>query len=154
MGMLSPRKPVPGPLADLPGYGIEFALPSNILQGLYKSLRQTGGNKSPWLGFAVMSRSELIRERGIEKFNAMDKPSTGILIENVFKPSPATTAGIQPGDFLVQFDGKPVLSPLNFQRYLYLTGIGAKVTLKMYRGGKLFDVEAKIEERPKNASQK
>ena len=52
------------------------------------------------------------------------------------------------------FDGKPVLSPLHFQRYLYLAGIGANVTLRMFREGKLIDIKTKIEERPKGAKQK
>lgn len=154
IGILMPLLPKPGIPELEPARGLEFALPSNILQGLYKSLREVQTWKSPWLGFAVMSRAELRRERGVGAFDMMVKPRFGIFIENVFRPSPASTAEIQPGDFLVSFDGQTVDTPLMFQRFLYLAGIGAEVELEIFRNGATSTRRLKIEERPANATQR
>ena len=105
IGILLPLRSRFGALPIEPARGLEFALPSNVLSGLYNSLRQVGSARSPWLGFAVMSRAELLKDKGPEAFAAMPKPRFGIYIENVFSPSPAAAAGLQPGDFLVKFDG-------------------------------------------------
>ena len=154
VGMLSPRKPKPGPLTAAADYGIEFALPSNIIQGLYKSIKLKQSFESPWLGFAVMSRSEILKTKGVQHFSAMDKPRTGILIESVFDPGPGVAAGVKPGDWLVSFDGHRISAPVDFQKRLYLAGVGTQVTLEFYRDGEVFVVETAVEKRPGNAIQK
>ena len=132
--------------------GIEFGLPSNIMTGIYQALKKKKSLKSPWLGIAVMSRPEILKDRGPEAFKAMQKPKIGgILIENVFGPSPAHAAGIKPGDFLVKFDGHLVTDPLTFQKFLYLSGIGAEVSLEFFRKGEIIATKMKVLERPENA---
>ena len=154
IGILLPLRSRFGALPIEPARGLEFALPSNVLSGLYNSLRQVGSARSPWLGFAVMSRAELLKDKGPEAFAAMPKPPFGIYIENVFSPSPAAAAGLQPGDFLVKFDGEYVQSPILFQRFLYLAGIGADVTLEIHRDGETFERRLRVEGRPKSATQR
>jgi serine protease Do len=129
-----------------------YALPSKILTGLYESIRKTRSFKSPWFGFAVMSRAEIAKAKGFEAFQKMNKPKTGgILIESVFSPSPAEAAGVKPGDFLVRFDGKEITAPVEFQRSLYLSGIGHKAKLEFFRDGELLTKEIVIEQRPAEA---
>lgn len=152
IGILMPREPKNGTQPATPSHGIEFAMPANVVQGIYKALRMTKTFKSPWLGYSVMSRAEIRKERGPEGFNAMDKPRFGIMIENVFEGSPAAKAGIQPGDFLVKFDGEVIHTPIMFQRALYLAGIGADIKLEMYRAGKTIEVPLKVAERPAHAT--
>ena len=149
------------PLEVDPSLGIEgmnlqeecsYALPSKILTGLYDSIRQTRSFKSPWFGFAVMSRAEIAKEKGFEAFQKMNKPKTGgILIESVFSPSPAEAAGVKPGDFLVRFDGKEITAPVEFQRSLYLSGIGHTAKLEFFRDGEMLTKEIVIEQRPAEA---
>ncbi len=154
VGMLTPRLPKPGVLAEPTNHGLEFALPSNIIKTIYAALREKESLRSPWLGYAVMSPAELRKEIGPDAFRTMKRPALGIYIENVFDPSPAQTAGIKPGDFLIKFDGKAVRSPLEFQKHLYLAGIGATVKLTMFREGETYDVELPVELRPENAKPK
>lgn len=154
MGLLCPRNPEFGPHVLGPRDGVEYVLPSSIITGLYKSMIANPTFRSPWLGFAVMSRAELVRKIGLSAFNEMRKPERfgyGIYIENVFKPSPAATAGIEPGDFLVSFNGNLIMSPIEFQANLYLTGIGHEADLEMFRNGKTYNVKVKIEPRPPEA---
>ncbi len=151
IGVLAPRHTTPGG-APAPKTGIEYALPSKIVVGLHESIRHARSFKSPWLGYSVMSRAEIAVQRGIEGYEALDKPRTGILIENVFQPSPAWLAGIQPGDFLVAFGNQRVFTPVDFQRAMYTTGIGKKAKLELYRAGKTLHCELLIEERPAEAA--
>jgi S1-C subfamily serine protease len=55
------------------------------------------------------------------------------------------------GDFLVRFDGHRLRSPIEFQKWLYLAGIGATVSVEIYRNGEEITWEMTIEERPANA---
>ena len=154
IGMLTPRLPQPGVLAEPTSHGLEFALPSNIIKTIYAALREKESLRSPWLGYAVMSPAELRKEVGPDAFRTLKRPALGIYIENVFDPSPAQTAGIKPGDFLMKFDGKPVRSPLEFQKHLYMAGIGATVKLTMFREDETYDAELVVELRPENATPK
>jgi serine protease Do len=151
VGVLAPRDAAPGG-ARMPGYGIEFALPSKIVAGLYESIRIARSTRSPWLGFSVMSRAEIAAAKGAEAFQAMPKPRHGILIESVFRPSPAATAGIQPGDFLVGFGETRIFTPVDFQKCLYLAGIGRSVRLELFRDGTTLPLELTIEVRPPEAT--
>lgn len=149
------------PLEVDPSLGVEgsslqdecsYALPSKIFTGLYESIREARSFKSPWFGFAVMSRAEIAKAKGFEAFQKMNKPKTGgILIESIFTPSPAAAAGVQPGDFLVKFDGKEITAPVEFQRALYLSGIGHEATLEFFRDGETVIKQIKIEQRPAEA---
>jgi len=149
------------PLEVDPSLGVEgsslqdecsYALPSKIFTGLYESIREARSFKSPWFGFAVMSRAEIAKAKGFEAFQKMNKPKTGgILIESIFTPSPAAAAGVQPGDFLVKFDGKEITAPVEFQRALYLSGIGHEATLEFFRDGVTLIKKIKIEQRPAEA---
>ncbi len=168
--MLMPPDAEGGPLVDLDGnvigilgrleldgvgqtagFGSAWALPSKILQGLYESIRVAGTTRSPWLGFSVLSRAEIATTRGLPAFQAMQKPANGILIENVFDPSPAAAAGVRPDDFLTHFGGQQIHAPVDFQRQLYLAGVGARVELKLFRDGQPYTIEVEIAARPEAA---
>jgi serine protease Do len=151
VGVLGPRTALPGGGSE-PKTGIEMAMPSKIVVGLYESIRQSRSFASPWFGFSVMGRAEVATARGVEAFDAMVKPRTGIMIEDVFRPSPAAAAGIEPGDFLVRFDATYIFTPVDFQKCLYLAGVGKKVTLELFRDGETLRKELTIERRPKEAT--
>jgi S1-C subfamily serine protease len=165
--MLVPKGAFGGPLLDLHGkvvgilsqleldgvgdvasLGSAWALPSKILQGLYESIRAAGTTQSPWLGFSVLSRAEIATTRGLQTYQKMQKPPHGILLENVFQPSPAATAGLRPDDFLTHLGGIEIHAPVDFQRQLYLAGVGRSVELQCYRAGETFRVQVTIEARP------
>lgn len=133
------------------GRGLAYALPINIVQALYGTIQKAQSRKSPWLGWAVMGSAELYRERGAEALQKMQLPRVGIYIENVFAGSPADRAGIRPGDFLVRLGDAYIAEPLDFQKALYLAGIGREVECEFFRAGELFKQRLRIEERPAEA---
>lgn len=150
VGLLTPRGVALG-AAAAPATGIELALPSNIIQGLYRTIKRNESFRSPWLGTAVMSIGELRRSLGAQAFDALARPRVGIYVENVFAPSPAADAGVQVGDFLVSLDGVLIGSPLDFQKQLYLAGIGGTVRLELFRAGETYTREIVVLERPAEA---
>jgi len=148
VGVLAPSQPAPGKWQESKRLGVEFGLPSKIVQGLHEAIRNVRSFRSPWLGYAVMSRPEVAKVRGIKAYQAMSKPRNGILIENVYDPGPAFAAGIQPNDWLVTFNKTRIFTPVDFQKQLYLAGIGAKVRVEIFRDGKTTWHELEIQERP------
>jgi S1-C subfamily serine protease len=149
IGMLSPRNLELGAAGNM--VGIEFALPSNIIRALYPTILKNESRVSPWLGFAVMSGIELQRELGIEGYSKLLKPRAGIYIENLFDPSPAHAAGVKIGDFLTRFDGAIIGGPLDFQRAMYMAGVGRSVELEFFRAGETYSVRVEVEPRPDTA---
>ena len=133
VGMLMPRRDRPkiAPAQQI----VQFALPAKIIREIAAPIIHQRSVDSPWLGFSVMSREELREEIGPRALSQMSRPPVGIYIENVFDPSPAFAAGIRPGDFLTEFNGYPINSPIEFQKHFYLSGPGATVEIKTFRAG-------------------
>lgn len=127
---------------------LQYALPSKIIEGIAESILARNSFSSPWLGFSVMSREELREQLGPRAFSRIDRPPVGIWIENVFEPSPAHSAGLRPGDFLVSLDGHPINTPIDFQKHFYLAGVGEEVELGIHRDGATNTSLVVIEERP------
>ena len=73
----------------------------------------------------------------------------GIALEDVWERSPAEALGLQIGDVLLSFGEHPIKSVADFQRWLYMHGVGETVTLKFLRGTKVFEHSYTIEERPR-----
>jgi serine protease Do len=132
------------PLAPLPGSG--FAVPSNIANAILQGMLMRENKESPWLGFSVLTLSEAMRAR-----NGDGKPG-GILIDNVFDPSPASKLGIRVGDILKSMEGEPIRNVTDFQRVLYHHGPGSRVRLGMVRDRKPLELTATIERRPPEAT--
>ncbi len=151
---------VPRPAGDRlveSGSGSEYALPINLVSGIYEALKHKGSTESPWLGISVL---ELAAAR--QRFQAEGRhvvlpeskyyPGTGLFVDNVFDPSPASRAGIGVGDFLVKIDGHLIFSPYDFQKRVYLAGVGADLAVEIFRDGASREVRARLEPRPRSAT--
>ncbi len=151
VAITAPNQTSPGAWGESSRLGIEFGLPSKIVENLHLAIREVRSFESPWLGFAVMSRPELAKARGIEEYHAIDKPRNGILIENVFDPGPAFAAGLKPGDWLVTFNETRIVTPVDFQKQLYLAGIGNGVRVEIFRDGEQTWHDLVVAKRPPEA---
>jgi len=61
--------------------------------------------------------------------------ASGVLIENVREGTPATRAGLQKGDVVVEFDGEPARSARQFTRLVRETAPGRAVKMTVLRDG-------------------
>jgi serine protease Do len=132
------------PLAPMPGSG--YALPSNIANAIFQSMLMRESKESPWLGISVLAMTDAMRAK------QGDGKSGGILIDNVFDPSPASKLGIRVGDILKSMEGEPIRNVYDFQRLIYEYGPGSRVRLGLVRDRKPLELTATIERRPPEAT--
>jgi S1-C subfamily serine protease/mono/diheme cytochrome c family protein len=137
IGIVTPRDGLQAAAGDR-----VYALPADLAMMISDVLREKESRRSPWLGISVLELNEA-RRKQITK-----PPLTGVVIEDVFAPSPASRAGVRAGDVLVSLDGNRLFSVPDFQRWLYLLGIGRTVTLEISRDGQILKPKAAIELRP------
>lgn len=141
IGMAQPR---PGLVPPRGVPSVLRVLPIDLALTIYDALATRAKDISPWLGFAVLELSRAIRQQ------ISDAPRTGVFIDDIHDPSPGFRAGIRPGDVLVAFDGHRILSVADFQRWLYLSGVGKSVSLEIHREGVVRSVPVVIEQRPEH----
>ena len=110
--------------------GIGFAVPSKTVAGVVDQLRQFGELRRGWLGVRIQQVTDEIAE------SLNIKPARGALVAGVDDKGPAKPAGIEPGDVVVEFDGKEVKDPKDLSRVVADTAVGKEVDVVIIRKGK------------------
>ena len=82
----------------------------------------------------------------------------GLLVSTVLPDSPALSAGIQSGDIIKSFDGKPTQARqdrdvLAFTQLVRDTGVGRTVTVELLRAGQPLSVEVTLSQLPATAQE-
>jgi serine protease Do len=109
--------------------GIGFAVPSKTVHGVVSQLQQFGELRRGWLGVRIQSVTDEIAE------SLNIKPARGALVAGVEEKGPAKPAGIEPGDVVVQFDGKDIKEPKDLSRVVADTAVGKEVDVILIRKG-------------------
>jgi S1-C subfamily serine protease/mono/diheme cytochrome c family protein len=148
---MSVRQPGPPELVPGDGPAATHVLPINLVLNLYEALKVAQSKESPWIGVSVLELA-LLRRRLGAKARSMAIPETGVYIDDVFDPSPASRAGIVPGDFLLALGGHRLLSVGDFQTWLYVLGFGKEIELVVQRDGRQERLTVPIEVRPQSAT--
>jgi serine protease Do len=121
------------------GQGIGFAVPINLVKDILPQLRDKGKVVRGWLGVGIQEITpDLAQTFGTSK---------GALISQVFKNGPAAKGGIQSGDIVTAFNGKPVDSPGALSRDVAAVPPGSSAQLTVTRDGKTRQVKIKVTER-------
>lgn len=82
--------------------GIGFAIPSNTAKGIYEQIIRYGHARRGVIGISPMNLSAtLVQGLGLSG-------DSGVLVQDVEPDSPASEAGLKPGDVITTVDGKPV----------------------------------------------
>jgi serine protease Do len=121
------------------GYmGVGFAIPSNLAKTIAYQLVDRGEVTRGYLGVIIQSlTAELAESFGL-------KAMQGILVSQVSDDSPAEKAGLQQGDLIVQYQGKPVKDVGSFRNSVSLTAPGSTAELTVLRNGKQVELRVKI----------
>jgi serine protease Do len=116
---------------------IGFSVAINGAKAILPQLKSTGKVTRGWLGVVIQP----ITPELAEQFKLDDK--SGALVSKVDSKGPAAAAGIQRGDVIVQFDGKPVKRMEELPRLVASTPIGREAEVVVKRDGKekTFDVK-------------
>lgn len=121
------------------GQGIGFAIPINMAKAVLSQLKESGKVTRGWLGVSVQPITpELAASFGL-------KDDKGALIAEVMKGSPAEKAGIQAGDVILEFDGRPITDMHELPRIAAVTPVGKKAVIKLLRDGKVISRNVIIE---------
>ncbi len=119
--------------------GIGFAIPINLVRDLLPQLR-TGKVIRGKIGIRVGDvPRESVADLGLRQ-------RSGALVSSVDKDTPASKAGIEPGDVIVEFGGKPVASRDDLIRMVTGTKPGTTVPVKVLRDKKALSVSVTVEE--------
>ncbi len=122
----------------LSAQGICFAVASNLAQFVVGKLILEGRVRRGYLG--ISAQSVPLPPKWM---NALELPSKGgIQIQGTESGSPAEQAGIQTGDIIVQFQGKPVDSIDDLHKALDEKTIGNQVSIWVLRNGNLKQMAA------------
>ncbi len=121
--------------------GIGFALPAQTVRDVARQLIERGSVSRSLLGIYVDRVSpQFARVYGLPK-------ETGALVQFLDDGGPAETAGLQSGDVIFEFNGRPVVSDRDLIRDLAATPGDTTVTIRYYRDGKVRSTELRTEER-------
>ncbi|MEM7618706.1 MAG: DegQ family serine endoprotease, partial [Pseudomonadota bacterium] len=111
--------------------GIGFAIPSNLSKPVIDQLIKYGRTRRGWLGVRIQTVTEEIAESlGLENSN-------GALIAGITPEGPAEDAKLEPGDIILEFDGKEVDTMRALPRIVAETEIDSEVVVKYWRDGKM-----------------
>ena len=124
------------------GYqGIGFAIPINMAKNIMDSLITEGKVVRGWLGVMIQPVTQDIAK----SFDLEE--TTGTLVGDVLKGGPAEKAGIERGDVIISFDGKPVDGPNTLRNIVAQTEVGKTVPVVIIRDGKEKTINATVGER-------
>ncbi len=129
------------------GYmGIGFAIPSQMVKHVMKSLIGHGKVIRGWLGVSIQELSEDLAKQ----FGASD--TQGALVGDVFSTSPAGLAGIQRGDVILTYNDTTVKNPTHLRTLVAETTPNTSVPMTVLRDGKQVTISVSIGEMPKDVA--
>ena len=109
--------------------GIGFAIPVNMAALVAQAAESGGQVIRPWFGAHLQELdSDLAHNL------KLDVPR-GALVTDLAPGGPAEAAGFQPGDVIIDVDGKPVDDPKAFNFRLATTQVGGTAQLTIMRNG-------------------
>ena len=128
-----------GAMGQAGNIGIGFAIPINTVRDVLPGLR-TGKITRGRIGVSVVA----LTAESADAVNLKDRK--GALVAQVSKGGPAANAGIEPGDVIVEFNGKKVSKNDDLPQYVAGTAPGTTVPVKVWRDGKERTFNVKVEE--------
>ena len=109
--------------------GIGFAVPSDMAKPIIDQLRQYGRTHRGWLGVKI-------QEVNAQVADSLGLKSTGGALVLEINPKSPAHGGLQVGDVITRFDGRPVTEMRQLPRMVAETKVGKKVELGIWRKGR------------------
>ncbi len=76
-----------------------------------------------------------------------EEVTTGVVVTEVVPGSPADRAGVEQYDVIVEMDGQKIENSIDLRQHLYNeTEIGDTLKMKVYRAGKMMELQLKLTE--------
>ncbi|MBN8611463.1 MAG: trypsin-like peptidase domain-containing protein [Deltaproteobacteria bacterium] len=124
-------------------HGIGFAIPSNMVSPIVDALLAHGSVVRGWLGVGPQELTPVLAEA-----MHLSAGQRGVLVNHVAPDSPASAAGLRPGDILESVNGERLTSPEHLVTIVATRGAEADLALTVVRGEQRLEVTAHLAQRP------
>jgi serine protease Do len=122
--------------------GIGFAVPSNMVRTVLDQIIKTGKVTRGYMGVSVQDLTPELAE-------AMKLGKThGALVGDIDPNGPAAHAGLQPGDVIVEANGKPVENQRELRLMISNMAPGSQMNMKVMRGNQTQNLAMTLGEMP------
>lgn len=124
--------------------GISFAIPSNVARRVYEDIIHLGHVIHPWFGVVMRPLTPtLARQLGL-----LD--AHGALVAATLLNSPAERSGLQPGDVILSFNGRPIRDGKELRNRVAEAQVGTPAKYTILRAGQSLELSVVMEEEPTN----
>jgi serine protease Do len=122
--------------------GIGFAIPVSMVLFVSRQLVESGTVSRAYLG-VTLDRS--FTQKTAERLGMVR--AVGARVSGVTKGSPADSAGIQPDDVILEFDGQPIDDDDHLVSLVSVTPTSRKVSLGVFRGRQRIELQMPVASR-------
>jgi serine protease DegS len=127
---------------NLGAEGIGVAIPVDLVRGVMREILQHGRVIRGWIGIVP-------DDIGPEHVRQLNLPHAGVVINNLYRDSPALLAGLTRGDMIESVDGRPVRNAQDTLTQIARRTPGTTITLVGMRGNQRFSMQMKVVEPPR-----
>ena len=114
-------------LAQVEVEGVGYAISTNTALPIIEQLIKTGYVVRPWLGVSLYTVDSFV----VSRYNlAVDK---GVMVVYVAAGSPATNAGLEPGDVITGFENQEITEVNEIIRAIHSSQVGQRVEITFWR---------------------
>lgn len=118
--------------------GLSFAIPIDVAMNVVEQIKVKGKVSHGWLGVQIQD----VTRQLAESFG-MKKPQ-GALVAKIIPNSPAEKAGLQIGDIITEFNGRPIETSADLPPMVGMTPINEKASLTIIRQGETEKIDFKV----------
>ena len=127
--------------------GVSFAIPIDVAMNTVAQLKEKGHVTRGMIGVQVQNVDR-------DKARALGLPrSGGALVNSVSADSAAAKAGMRVGDVILSFNGVDVVGSSDLPPLVGMTPPGTRVSMSVFRDGKIIDVPVVVAELPQDKTQ-
>lgn len=127
--------------------GLGFSIPINTVIPIIEELEQHGEVKRPTMGIGLLDLTDVPAFYQKQTLKLPEEVTTGVVVTEVVPGSPADRAGVEQYDVIVEMDGQKIENSIDLRQHLYNeTEIGDTLKMKVYRAGKMMELQLKLTE--------
>ncbi|WLR41858.1 S1C family serine protease [Bacillus carboniphilus] len=126
--------------------GIGLAIPTSIVEPVIADLEEFGEVKRPYMGLGLQSLGDISSYHYQNTLFLPEDVKQGVVVMSVELNSPASNAGLQEKDVIVEINGEPTDNVIDLRKQLYKNDIGDTIEVNYYREGELQTTSMKLAE--------
>jgi len=130
--------------------GIGFAIPINTVQNLAQQIINTGKVEHTYLGIQMVDLTPELKQQleNDPNRNLNLTADEGVLIMQVMPNSPASEAGLQPGDLVTEIEGEAIATAADIQEIVSRRRVGESLEMEVQRDNRSVELTTTLGELP------